>query len=118
MESPRAESSTTGREVRPRPAWAAAGWLRWVPGIQIVRHYEIGWLRHDLVAGLALTAVLVPVGIAYAVGGSGLPGICDLYATVAGLLAYLIVERGAKYSKRFRDYTAEGGTEVIRLPLL
>jgi hypothetical protein len=50
MESPRAEMSTTGRVVRPRPAWAAAGWLRWVPGIQIVWHYEIAWLRHDLVA--------------------------------------------------------------------
>jgi high affinity sulfate transporter 1 len=63
--------------------------LRWVPGIQVVRHYEIGWLRHDLLAGLALTAVLVPVGIAYAVA-SGLPGICGLYATVAGLLAYAL----------------------------
>jgi high affinity sulfate transporter 1 len=67
----------------------AAGWQRWVPGIQLVRHYEIGGLRHDLVAGLALTAVLVPVGIAYAVA-SGLPGICGLYATVAGLLAYAL----------------------------
>ena len=40
-------------------------------------------------AGLALTAVLVPVGIAYAVA-SGLPGICGLYATLAGLLAYAL----------------------------
>jgi high affinity sulfate transporter 1 len=63
--------------------------LRWVPGIQIVRHYEIACLRHDVVAGLALTAVLVPVGIAYAVA-SGLPGICGLYATMAGLLAYAL----------------------------
>jgi high affinity sulfate transporter 1 len=31
--------------------------------------------------------VLVPVGIAYAVA-SGVPGICGLYATIAGLLAY------------------------------
>jgi high affinity sulfate transporter 1 len=68
---------------------AAAGWVRWVPGIQTVRHYEINWLPHDLLAGLALTAVLVPVGIAYAVA-SGLPGICGLYATVAGLLAYAV----------------------------
>jgi len=63
--------------------------VRWVPGIQTARRYEIGWLRHDLVAGLALTAVLVPVGIAYALA-SGLPGICGLYATVAGLLAYAL----------------------------
>ena len=51
------------------------------------RHYEIAWLRHDLVAGLVLTTVLVPVGIAYAVA-SGVPAICGLYATIFGLLAY------------------------------
>ncbi len=89
MASPQARTSTTGRVVRPWPAWADAGCMRWIPGIQVVRHYEIRWLRHDLVAGLALTAVLVPVGIAYAVA-SGLPGICGLYATVAGLLAYAL----------------------------
>lgn len=49
----------------------------------------MAWLRHDVVAGLALTAVLIPVGIAYAVA-SGLPGICGLYATIAGLLAYAL----------------------------
>ena len=89
MESPRAETSKTGRVVRHQPAGASTGWLRWVPGIQIVRSYKMGWLRHDLAAGLALTAVLVPVGIAYAVA-SGLPGISGLYATVAGLLAYAL----------------------------
>lgn len=49
----------------------------------------MAWLGHDIVAGLVLTAVLVPVGIAYAVA-SGLPGICGLYATMAGLLAYAV----------------------------
>lgn len=29
---------------------------------------------------------------------------------------YLIVDRDTKYSKRFRDFIAKGGTEVIRLP--
>ena len=42
-----------------------------------------------MLAGLALTAVLVPVGIAYAVA-SGLPGIYGLYATLVGLLAYAV----------------------------
>jgi high affinity sulfate transporter 1 len=41
------------------------------------------------VAGLVLTTVLVPVGIAYAVA-SGLPGICGLYATIVPLLAYAV----------------------------
>jgi high affinity sulfate transporter 1 len=65
------------------------GWLRWLPGLQSLRHYEQAWLPHDLMAGVVLTAVLVPVGIAYAVA-SGLPGICGLYATIAGLLAYAL----------------------------
>jgi high affinity sulfate transporter 1 len=63
--------------------------VRWFPGIQTLRRYEIGWLRHDLVAGLVLTAVLVPVGIAYAVA-AGVPAISGLYATIFGLLAYAL----------------------------
>jgi high affinity sulfate transporter 1 len=66
-----------------------AGWMRWLPGLWTLRHYQIAWLRHDVVAGLVLTTVLVPVGIAYAVA-SGLPGICGLYATIAPLLAYAL----------------------------
>ena len=67
----------------------AVGWARWLPGLQTLRHYEIAWLRHDVVAGLVLTAVLVPVGIAYAVA-SGVPAMGGLYATVFGLLAYAL----------------------------
>ena len=42
-----------------------------------------------LVAGLVLTTMLVPVGIAYAVA-SGLPGVYGLYATIVPLLAYAV----------------------------
>ena len=49
------------------------GWTRWLPGLQTLRRYEAAWLRHDIVAGLVLTTMLVPVGIAYAVA-SGVPG--------------------------------------------
>lgn len=56
---------------------ATKGWQRWLPGIATARHYELAWLPHDLVAGLVLAAMLVAVGIAYAVA-SGLPGICGL----------------------------------------
>ena len=75
--------------VRVVRAGRATGWMRWLPGLIALRHYEIAWLRHDLAAGLALTAVLVPVGIAYAVA-SGLPAISGLYATIFGLLAYAL----------------------------
>ncbi len=64
-------------------------WLRWVPGLQVLRRYEAAWLPNDVVAGLVLTTMLVPVGIAYAVA-SGLPGINGLYATIVPLLAYAL----------------------------
>jgi len=65
------------------------GWMRWLPGLKILLAYQPSWLRHDIFAGLVLTAMLVPVGIAYATA-SGLPGICGLYATIVPLLAYAI----------------------------
>jgi len=67
----------------------ARGWSRWVPGLQSLRTYDRSWLRHDLFAGLVLTTMLVPVGIAYA-QASGLPGIHGLYATIVPLLAYAL----------------------------
>ena len=79
----------SGRPVRASRAGRASGWARWLPGLLVLRHYQLAWLRHDLAAGLALTAVLVPVGIAYAVA-SGVPAIAGLYATIFGLLAYAL----------------------------
>lgn len=66
-----------------------AGLTRWMPGLLMLRRYQAAWLPHDIVAGLVLAAVLVPVGIAYAVA-SGLPGIYGLYATIVPLLAYAL----------------------------
>ncbi|MFK8328691.1 SulP family inorganic anion transporter [Pseudomonas sp. BJa5] len=68
---------------------APAGWLRWLPGVRMLRTYQPGWLPKDLVAGLVLTTMLVPVGIAYA-EASGVPGIYGLYATIVPLLAYAL----------------------------
>ena len=63
--------------------------MRWVPGLATLRRYESSWLRHDVLAGLVMTTMLVPVGIAYA-EASGLPGINGLYATIVPLLAYAL----------------------------
>ena len=67
----------------------AAGWRRWLPGLETLRRYELQWLPKDVTAGLVLTTMLVPVGIAYAVA-SGVPGINGLYATIVPLLAYAL----------------------------
>jgi high affinity sulfate transporter 1 len=64
-------------------------WIRWLPGLQALRRYEAAWLPHDIFAGLVLTTMLVPVGIAYA-AASGLPGIHGLYATIVPLLIYAV----------------------------
>lgn len=78
-----------GRIARRDTAGDQSGWSRWFPGLRTLRGYHLSWLRHDLVAGLVLTTMLVPVGIAYAVA-SGVPGIYGLYATIVPLLAYAL----------------------------
>ena len=67
----------------------AAGWRRWVPGVEALLRYDVHWLPKDFTAGLVLTTMLVPVGIAYATA-SGVPGINGLYATIVPLLAYAV----------------------------
>jgi len=64
-------------------------WVRWLPGLLTLRSYRADWLAHDIVAGLVLVTMLVPVGIAYA-AASGVPGIYGLYATIVPLLAYAL----------------------------
>ncbi|WP_267225439.1 SulP family inorganic anion transporter [Dyella silvae] len=64
-------------------------WLRWLPGLVTLRSYQASWLPKDVVAGLVVTTMLVPVGIAYA-EASGVPGVYGLYATIVPLLAYAI----------------------------
>ncbi|QQC64626.1 SulP family inorganic anion transporter [Paraburkholderia ginsengisoli] len=67
----------------------ARRWLRWLPGVVLLREYQLRWLPRDVAAGLVLTTMLVPVGIAYA-EASGVPGVYGLYATIVPLLAYAV----------------------------
>ena len=65
------------------------GWWRG-PGTAVVRAYHRPDLSHDLVAGVVITAFLVPVGMAYA-QASGVPPVHGLYATIVPLLVYALV---------------------------
>ena len=87
--TPSPQNPEPGRILRPLQGADQAGWIRWLPGLRTLRGYEPAWLRHDIAAGLVLTTMLVPVGIAYAVA-SGVPGIYGLYATIIPLLAYAL----------------------------
>src|SRR3954464_8940953 len=71
------------------PELVAHGGLfrRFIPGVDSVRSYRREWLSHDLIAGLVLSSLLVPQGMAYA-ELAGLPAITGLYTSVLCLLAY------------------------------
>ena len=66
-----------------------SGVARWIPGLDLVRRYRRQWLLRDVLAGLALTALLVPQGMAYA-ELAGLPAVTGLYTSVLALLAYAV----------------------------
>ncbi|KWN95085.1 SulP family inorganic anion transporter [Burkholderia ubonensis] len=61
-----------------------------LPGLALLADYRRAWLGRDLYAGVALTAVLVPVGMSYA-QAAGLPAVTGLYASIAALLAYALL---------------------------
>src|ERR1044072_7869580 len=59
------------------------------PGLRLLSSYQRSWLSKDLVAGLVLTALLVPQGMAYA-ELAGLPPITGLYTSILCLVGYAI----------------------------
>ncbi|HET6877320.1 MAG TPA: sulfate permease [Jatrophihabitans sp.] len=87
---------STARAPRPHTfrglALARRAWPqieRAAPGIALLRHYPRKWLRRDLVAGLVLSTLLVPQGMAYA-QLAGLPPVTGLYTTIACLVGYAL----------------------------
>ena len=60
-----------------------------VPGLQAVRSYQRRWLVKDVVAGVVLTTLLVPQGMAYA-ELAGLPPITGLYTSILCLAGYAV----------------------------
>src|ERR687890_39264 len=59
------------------------------PGVRALAGYQRAWLPKDLVAGVVLTSLLVPQGMAYA-ELAGLPAITGLYTTIMCLLGYAV----------------------------
>jgi high affinity sulfate transporter 1 len=85
MSSP--DSLTPGREP------AAVSWTSrvaaWMPGLEMLRGYRREWLQHDVVAGLSVAAVALPVGIAYA-KLAGFPPVVGIYSSILPLVAYAL----------------------------
>lgn len=69
-------------------------WLRapaWTVG------YRRGWLRGDVLAGVTITAYLIPQVMAYA-KVAGLPAVVGLWASVGALLAYAVLGSSSQLS--------------------
>ena len=62
-DSPSDQAVEPGRIARYAMPANQTGWVRWIPALDTLRRYELSWLRHDVVAGLVMTTMLVPVGI-------------------------------------------------------
>src|SRR6201982_3655656 len=63
--------------------------LGWLPGLRAVKSYRRAWLGRELVAGIVLSTLLVPQGMAYA-ELAGLPPITGLYTSIMCLLGYAV----------------------------
>ncbi|WP_241461027.1 SulP family inorganic anion transporter [Shewanella mangrovi] len=62
---------------------------RWFPGLSLVRHYQRAWFRDDMRAALSVTAVALPVAIAYA-QLTGVGAVVGLYSCVLPMLVYAV----------------------------
>jgi len=64
---------------------------RWhlVPMVGWLRSYDRRWLRGDLIAGIAVAALIVPKNLGYA-GIAGIPLQNGLYAAAAGAILYAV----------------------------
>jgi sulfate permease, SulP family len=64
-------------------------WIQ-LPNLAEIRRYQRSWLRSDLLAGLTVSAYLIPQVLAYA-GVAGLPPVIGLWAAVPPLVIYALL---------------------------
>ncbi|MCB0912268.1 MAG: sulfate permease [Propionibacteriaceae bacterium] len=75
----------------------AVGWRRWAPGLGVLLSYDRAWLRGDLIAGVTVTAYLVPQVMAYA-EIMGLPAVSGLWAVLAPMVIYAVLGNSRQLS--------------------
>ena len=70
---------------------AAGSQGRWhlIPMVGWLRSYQRGWLRGDLIAGIAVAALIVPKNLGYT-AIAGIPVENGLYAAAAGAILYAV----------------------------
>ena len=66
-----------------------SGLYKWIPGLLVFHGYKTSWLSRDIVAGLSVASIALPIGIAYS-SIAGLPAEVGLYSSIFPLLAYAL----------------------------
>lgn len=62
---------------------------RWIPGLRVFRTYRREWLQSDVLAGISLAAVALPIGIAYA-ELAGFSPVAGIYSAILPAVAYAV----------------------------
>lgn len=78
-----------------------------VPGLAVLRGYQRGWWRPDLIAGVTVGAMLIPQSMAYA-ELAGLPPETGFYAVLGPLVLYALVG-----TSRHLGVGPEPGTAIL-----
>ncbi len=68
---------------------SAFDWRSLLPPVQWLPHYQVQWLKSDVIAGITLAAYAVPVSMAYA-ALAGLPPHHGIYCYLLGGLCYAV----------------------------
>jgi sulfate permease, SulP family len=97
------DGSAPGVALAPRPTRLR----RVLPGAADLVRYRRVWLRPDLLAGLAVWAVLVPQGLAYG-ELAGLSPVAGLYTALGGILLYALLG-----SSRYANVGPESSIAVV-----
>ncbi len=76
-------------ETRTNPKNDFYSFNKFVPLVDWISHYRVGWLRNDLIAGFTVWALMVPTALAYA-GIAGVRPVIGLYAVPLALIGYAV----------------------------
>ena len=90
-----------------RQTTSASRLTRIVPILGWSRRYDRRWLRGDLIAGIAVAAMIVPKNLGYA-GIAGIPVENGLYAAAAAAIIYATLLHVAAHLDR-AELVARGG---------
>ena len=72
-------------------------WQRLVPGVQVMRNYQRGWIKGDVIAGITVAAYLIPQVMAFA-SIVGLPAVVGLWAVLGPMAIYFVLGTSRKMS--------------------